>query len=467
MNHRFAITPQGVTYTARKSAQAAEDEIAATGKLVGLSFGQQADPCQSLFSRYFTMFRRLGGWEEGDPRVHRRPDGLNVQVTLSPDLPGFPEGLIPERLRKDAGERPRYLVAKTDAALLQLLDPVTLDPLAITTYRALSPALDGPLAAAHGCTDPLTGAYHNFVLSPGPQPVYKVFRTSPAGEVTVLAEIRGAPLAYVHSLAMTARYVVLCVWASELTSGGLSMLYHGNFAQSIRPTASHPSTFYVIDRHAGGLLAQYTTAPFFAFHYMNAYDDPASGDVVLDLPVYPDAGIIRLLYVDELRRGFPKESLGCARRYRLPDPAQPAAGGKKQREREAIVDWTSADIYLELPTVRPDVAHQPYRYCYAMSKTRDSSPRFADSIVKIDVSRAPPRALYWHGSDGQTPGEPIFVSRPGGTEEDDGVVLTVVLDGLRRRSFLLVLDGRTMQEIARAEAPEGKWVGAGFHGAFV
>ena len=53
----------------------------------------------------------------------------------------------------------------------------------------------------------------------------------------------------------------------------------------------------------------------------------------------------------------------------------------------------------------------------------------------------------------------------GGTEEDDGVVLTIVLDSTLLQSKLVILDAKTMEEIARAEMKT--IVPAGFHGTFV
>jgi carotenoid cleavage dioxygenase-like enzyme len=47
-------------------------------------------------------------------------------------------------------------------------------------------------------------------------------------------------------------------------------------------------------------------------------------------------------------------------------------------------------------------------------------------------------------------------------DDDDGVILSVVLDGLRGESFLLVQDAATFAEIARARAPVV--VPFGFHG---
>jgi carotenoid cleavage dioxygenase-like enzyme len=65
---------------------------------------------------------------------------------------------------------------------------------------------------------------------------------------------------------------------------------------------------------------------------------------------------------------------------------------------------------------------------------------------------------------GAYPGEPVFVPRPGGTDEDDGAVLSVVLDARAATSYLLVLDARTFEERARAIAPHH--IPFGFHGMF-
>lgn len=49
--------------------------------------------------------------------------------------------------------------------------------------------------------------------------------------------------------------------------------------------------------------------------------------------------------------------------------------------------------------------------------------------------------------------EPFYVPRPSATAEDDGVLLTPVLDGARRASYLQVLNASTMTEMARVETP--------------
>lgn len=112
----------------------------------------------------------------------------------------------------------------------------------------------------------------------------------------------------------------------------------------------------------------------------------------------------------------------------------------------------------ELPTINPAYHTRPYRYVYSLAMSGRST--LMDTIVKTNlVSRA---VLQWNNPLGHTPGEAIFVQRPGGVKEDDGVLLSVVLDGFCGRSYLLCLDARTMCELGRAEMDFA--VGFGFHG---
>ena len=63
------------------------------------------------------------------------------------------------------------------------------------------------------------------------------------------------------------------------------------------------------------------------------------------------------------------------------------------------------------------------------------------------------------------PGEPVFVPTPYATAEDDGIILSVVLDSAKGLSFLLVLDAATLTERARAEIPHP--IPFHFHGNYL
>jgi carotenoid cleavage dioxygenase-like enzyme len=81
-------------------------------------------------------------------------------------------------------------------------------------------------------------------------------------------------------------------------------------------------------------------------------------------------------------------------------------------------------------------------------------------VAKVDVEERTEQV--WTES-GCFAGEPVFVPRGGGPE-DDGVVCAVVLDRDADRSFLLVLDGETFEEEARAWLPHA--LPLGFHGEY-
>lgn len=222
LHHRFEIFPGGqrVAYRSRKGSEDLEREISETGSYPGFSFGQQADPCESIFRKFFTVFKTLRG---GGTAM--TPAGINASVTMTPDMPGWEHHTsLPAPSSSSSG--PRYLVVKTDADILQLLDPITLEPLAASRYQDLSPALDGQLSAAHSCRDHTTGDFFNYSCKLGGRfPTYKIFRIGGKDEkVDVLAEIKDAPASYIHSFAMTDRFVILSVWQAHITQYVLLLL---------------------------------------------------------------------------------------------------------------------------------------------------------------------------------------------------------------------------------------------------
>ena len=102
-----------------------------------------------------------------------------------------------------------------------------------------------------------------------------------------------------------------------------------------------------------------------------------------------------------------------------------------------------------------------YRYVYASSLNKANRTGFYNQIVKIDTRTG--NAWTWYAA-GHYPGEPVFVGRPGRTRDDDGVLLSVVLDESNGTSYLLVLDAASLTELGRALAPEP--ILFGYHGEF-
>ena len=143
---------------------------------------------------------------------------------------------------------------------------------------------------------------------------------------------------------------------------------------------------------------------------------------MLDLCVYPDAGIIEDLYLDRLRAGKPVASATLTR-FRLP-----LADRSVRREQLA-----EQSIELAAHQLRA-LQRAPHRYVWGNSNGVDG---WLEEILKIDTTNG--ATLSW-SQPSCHPGEPVFVAHPDAEHEDDGVLLSVVLDARSEtrqpRSFL-------------------------------
>jgi torulene dioxygenase len=213
LHHRFEIFPGGrrVSYCSHSGTEDLQKKIADTREHPHITFGQRGDPCQSIFRKFFTAFQSV----RTSDAVACSPSGVNVSVTLTPNMPGW-DAETSNMPTLSSGLR--YMVAKTDECTLQLLDPTTLKPLKALTYKDLDPRLDGKLSAAHSCQDHATGDFYNYSCKIGGRfPTYKVFKIDGTdGKVNVLAEIKDAPLSYIHSFMITEKYVIFTVWQAHI-----------------------------------------------------------------------------------------------------------------------------------------------------------------------------------------------------------------------------------------------------------
>jgi len=110
--------------------------------------------------------------------------------------------------------------------------------------------------------------------------------------------------------------------------------------------------------------------------------------------------------------------------------------------------------------VSPDRWCRRHRYVYAQG-TEQPVTDWPETVRKIDVETG--EGAIYEVDDGHV-SEPIFVPRPEGDAEDAGVVLTVVLDDAAEHSWLVVLDGTDLTELARAKVPHA--IPFDFHGRF-
>lgn len=466
--HRFQILAPDdsnpslrVFYNSRFSTDDMIQNAIKTGSFNGVGFGQKRDPCKSIMGKAQSEF-------VPEPT----PSSKNIGVTLSINFPGLDKDgkdAIEPSPRWNNSQGVRTLYAKTDINAFKKIDPETLEPIGLASQADLHPDLTGQLAASHARSDPITGDVFNFNLTLGPASTYRVFQVSAAtGETTILATFNATP-AYLHSLLITEDHVILCIWNAHVNLLGMT----GSFLDAILPTdPSQPAVWYVIDRIGGqGLIATYESPAFFCFHTINAWLEPSEDgfqtDIVADVVRSDNCDLIKTLYYENLissldtAKEFQKNRDDSLRtsvtRFRLPCvPQTPSTDAKK-----AILEWSVCNaLSPELPTLNPSKVTNKHRYVYSVTFRGEST--LTDGIMKLDCDTKESSLWAFHG---HSPGEPIFVADPEGHNEDDGVLLSVVLDGMSGKSYLLCLDARDLSELGRANVDGA--VGFGFHGQHV
>ncbi|MQA74415.1 MAG: beta-carotene 15,15'-monooxygenase [Solirubrobacterales bacterium] len=402
MLHRFSFDQGSVSYASRFLETRAYRAARERGKLAYPEFA--TDPCRSLFQRVSSAFT---------PKLTDNP---NVNLT---------------RL----GER---FVAMTETPIPVEFDPETL------AAAGVAWKVPGMLTTAHPHRDRASGGMLNYAVKLGPRSSYRFFLVRPeATEPEVIGSVGVREPAYMHSFGLTERWLVLAefpfvVNPLKLALGGRPYIENYHWKPSLG------TRFTLVDRATGEATGPFETDPFFCFHHVNAYED--GDEVVVDLCAYPDAGIVEDLYLDRLRAGKPitKPEL---RRFRV----APAAG--------TVAHERLVEEPLELPRINYSRASERrYRYVWG---TGAGETGWIDRIVRADLERR--ETTVW-SEDGCYPGEPVFVAAPDAEGEDEGVLLSVVLDGRTEGSFLLVLDAASLDELGRAQAPNR--IPFGFHGQF-
>jgi carotenoid cleavage dioxygenase-like enzyme len=245
-----------------------------------------------------------------------------------------------------------------------------------------------------------------------------------------------------HSFGLTPRWLALAEF--PLVVNPLRLATSGRpYIENYRWRPELGTRFHLVDRTDGRVVGPFETGARFAFHHVNSYEE--GEDVVVDVCTFADAQIIKDLYLERLREGKPV-SPAHLERFRI-------SLGEGTVHSERLIDEP-----MELPRVNYLRCNErPYRYVWGVG----SRTGWLDQIVKADLMTR--QTSVW-SQDECFAGEPVFVAEPGGSEEDHGVLLSVVLDGRTERSFLLVLDAASLHELARAEVPHH--IPFGFHGQY-
>jgi beta,beta-carotene 9',10'-dioxygenase len=406
MLHKFAFTGGRVAYANRYLRSRSYLEATATGRISRGEFA--TDPCRTLFQRVAAWF---------SPKL---TDNCNVSVN------------------KLAGE----IVAYAETRMPIRFEPDTLNTLGGYGYDE---RVKGPVSIAHPHLDHARGHHYTYVLEFGRRSKYRLIGIDQrTARETVVATLPSERPAYIHSFGMSERYLVLAEF--PLVVNPLRLKFSGKpFIRNYQWEPDRGVLFHVVEKETGQLARTARSRAVFAFHHVNAFEE--GNEVVVDIVAFPDSGVIDQLYLERLRSVEPVTATGKLTRFRI-------------GSRGDVIDERLSETRIELPRINYQRrAGRRYRYVYGAGN--EVQGNFIDNLVKLDLEHSATSSWY---EEGCYPGEPVFVATPEAADEDDGVILSVVLDAKKTASFLLILDASSFRELARAQVSHH--IPFGFHGNY-
>jgi all-trans-8'-apo-beta-carotenal 15,15'-oxygenase len=345
------------------------------------------------------------------------------------------------------------LLALWEAAEPHRLDPKTLDTLGIEYLNnTLRP---GDSFAAHPLFDP-NGRMVNFGLKAG-----KLAKTGLSTEITIYELDRNGKVieehthlipgfAFIHDFAITPNY---CIFFQNPVSFNPVPFLLGlkGAAECVNFQPEKFTKILVIPRNprSGEKIQTLETKSGFVFHHANAFEH--NGKISIDSIAYAS---------------FPKPEPG--KDFRDLDFKNLTPGQLWRFEldlKNHRVDSKPIEPRCcEFPTINPANVGNPYRYVYlGAAQTCDGNAPL-QSILKLDLETGG-RQLWTAAPTGYV-NEPVFVPRPGGTQEDDGWLIAMIYDGANDRSAVVILDAADLTKGAVATLHLTHHIPYGLHGSW-
>ncbi|XP_033097800.1 beta,beta-carotene 15,15'-dioxygenase-like [Anneissia japonica] len=455
--HRFSIENGQVTYQSRFLRSEAYEKAMKYKRIVMSEFGTLGipDPCKNIFERFASHFLPLNITDN---------DVINF-MKIGDDL---------------------YTLTETQYMRKISTEDLTSSENRVDLFRTFAVLTQSshPHKDVDGCTynmasSYLLGCYYNivkFTPNSGPDP------TKAAEIICSIPATRWTKPSYYHSFGMTKNYFIFLEQSLYIDVPRLAMstMRRKTVSSALFFDKNEPVRFHLVNREDGSIdKTQYVSDAMFGMHVINCYED--DGHIIFDMCCYEDGNLISKFYLDYLRNGdaqgkteFPSPQL---RRYVLPlnvgkwtpqgtnlvTLTCSTATAKLQKDGQIyLVPECMSELGIDMPCINYEKNNaRPYRYAYGTTNVPKGG--FVDAMAKIDLHTKEYR--IWQEPNCY-PSEPMFLPAPGSVEEDDGVVMSCIVNSQHRSAFLLVLDAKTFQEVGRAQLPNNIECGLTFHGHF-
>ncbi|KAM9713130.1 beta,beta-carotene 15,15'-dioxygenase-like [Menidia menidia] len=367
--------------------------------------------------------------------------------------------------------------ATSETNYIRKIDPVTLETQDKVDYMKFLPV---NLASSHPHYDKEGNAYNiGTSIAEKGKTKYTLFKVPAVSEknkgknvpalknVEVICTVPCRSLltpSYYHSFGMTDNYIIFIEQPFKLDILKMATAYMRgvNWASCMKFCPDENTLIHLINRKTGKQVdVKYYTGAMIVYHHVNAYEE--DGHVVFDVIAYNDVSLYDMFYLSKLKEDTDFHNKGYSqpsyRRYALPIQCDKSAAvgddlvklkyttASAVKEKEGKLTC-QAEVLLEgfeLPRINYDLNGKKHQFVYG-NVVEESV--LSKQVAKLDTVS---KELVRWGEDNCLPSEPVFVPRPNGESEDDGVVLSSVINCNPGQSgFIIVLDGKTFKEVARA-----------------
>ncbi|XP_064193210.1 beta,beta-carotene 15,15'-dioxygenase isoform X1 [Anguilla rostrata] len=269
---------------------------------------------------------------------------------------------------------------------------------------------------------------------------------------------------YYHSFGMTDNYFIFIEQPFKLDILKMATAYMRgvNWASCLKFHPEDNTLIHLIDRKTGKQVeTKFFTDSMVVYHHVNAFEE--DGHVVFDVIAYNDNSLYDMFYLSKIKEDSEENRKAYSRpkckRFVLPvqTHAQAPIGedlvklkfttASAVKEKEGKIHCQPEILCegVELPRINYNFNGKKHGYVYWTSA--EMSP-VSSKIMKFEVETR--KSVEWT-EENCLVCEPVFIGNPMAIEEDDGVVLaSVICTDPEKSNFLLVLDGRSFTEIARA-----------------
>ncbi|KAL4221336.1 hypothetical protein ACF0H5_019597 [Mactra antiquata] len=461
MLQKFSIVNGSVTYQRKFLNTETYQQCKEKNRIVHYQFAtpSSTDPCKNIFQRFLTKFEF-----SDNTLVHVFP--------VKEDLYATTETLYMNRINPDT---------------LEVAEKINLEENVGATLATPHPHIDadGTMHNLGHCFQ--RGMFVELLRIPPREADSKL----PKGEVVCkLNNPWSMSISYYHSFGMTENYYVFV--EQPLLSNIPKLLIGrklGNaFEQSLQYFPDMKTRFRIVDKKTGKELSKkihYETDAFLLFHHINAYEE--DGHIVLDLCCHKDKTIMDNMYMKKLsspeaEQGFRDAGPPQVRRYVLPLNLQQeeikkgenlvklentTATCRKDSEKSVHCEAERlTDAGMEFPQINYDKYNaKKYRYMYGVNFYKEGIP--SQRLVKIDAVEK--TYVEWK-ENYSFPSEPVFIPKPDAVDEDDGALVAAINHAGEQEGsntcYLLFLDAKTMEEMARVEFKDIDRFPRDLHGAY-